>query len=297
MKKFLSLLLIFSILLASVPAGALAASSDYLIVTRDNAPIRTGPSEDDSIVARCSKGDLLETTGSTLNWRLNHWYKVRYNGSTRYIYSGNVKEHQHDYAKYTYEGVRYAVCCDCGHATVTMTENAKVSKSTAQAMLPHISTGFGIAAADGPIPAGDVLGLIVASVGCLYAMTQPSKALVTEITQDLADYMKRSPRTCSVDSFYAVQRVNGNLIKENNECLTIPEAYARVRAGGDVWTEKQSTAEALAAVYSGGYYSEVDKDKCGYYYHYHLGSNVSNKVKSAGHIFYGASVAYGDRPH
>lgn len=88
MKKFLSLLLIFSILLASVPAGALAASSDYLIVTRDNAPIRTGPSEDDSIVARCSKGDLLETTGSTLNWRLNHWYKVRYNGSTRYIYSG-----------------------------------------------------------------------------------------------------------------------------------------------------------------------------------------------------------------
>ena len=301
MKKFISVLLAVCLAFTSLfPVSALADSKEYLVVTRDNAPIRTGPGEKNSVVARCQEGTMLETTGSTLNWYLNRWYKVLYKGESYYIFSGNVDKHEHDYEKYEYDGVKYAICPECGSATVTLTERAKISKADAYAIPNYVGVGLGLGALDGPLPAADVIGVAIAGLGILYSVTTPTKEVAIEITQDLAAYMNESPAVCSDDSFYWVTRSPAGLTKVDGKCLTIPEAYALIRAGCDVWTEYESTARTLAYIY-GSCYSEIDSNgyggpKPGYYYHYHLGADRKHKVTDAGHIFYGVSAVTGLRP-
>ena len=92
MRKLVSLVLVLCTLLTILPLNALAASKTYVIVTKDNAPIRSGAGEKYEVLARATKNTVIETTGTKLNLSLNAWYKLNVNGKTAYIYSGNVKK-------------------------------------------------------------------------------------------------------------------------------------------------------------------------------------------------------------
>lgn len=297
MKRLTSVFLVFCLLITTFPMTALADSDEHLVVTRDNAPIRRDKNEDASVVAYCDKGDVLETTGSVLNHWLNRWYKVRYNGSIYYIYSGNVRTSSHSYTKFTYDGVRYSVCTECGYAKVTLTSSAKISNSDANAIASGLSMGMVLV--DGPLPIGDFAALLTIALTAYIASSDLTKTVVTDITMDLVDFLDNYDyeRVCGIDSFYRVQRVSNGLKKIDNTCYNYAEAYAYVIGGGDVWTETYDAAAIVASFYPDGGYPEIDdNDKPGYYYHFHLGRDVHHKNKKAGHIFYGTSRGYGTRP-
>ena len=296
MKKITSVFLVICLLITTFPVTAFADSDEHLVVTRDHAPIRRDKSEDASVVAYCNKGDVLETTGSSLNHWLNRWYKVRYNGNIYYIYSGNVRTSSHSYTRFTYDGVKYSICTECGYAKVTLTSSATISHSDANAVASSLS--MGLVLVDGPLPIGDFAALLTIALTAYVATSDLTKTAVTDITLDLVDFLNDNDyeRVCSIDSFYQVLRLPTGLKKMSTTCYNYAEAYAYVLGGGDVWTETYDAAAKLAAFYPGGGYSEIDKDSPGYYYHFHLGSDRHNKNRRAGHIFYGTSYVYNARP-
>lgn len=298
LNRLTSVFLVLCLLITAFPITAFADDDDHLVVTRDHAPIRRGNNEDASVVAYCNKGDILETTGSSLNHWLNRWYKVRYNGDIYYIYSGNVRTSSHSYTRFTYEGVKYAVCTECGHANVTLTVSTKVSNSTAFSVASYLPVGLGYAAVDGPLPFGDLAFLLTIALTTYAASSSLNESVVMDLTMDLVDFLNDNDyeRVCSIDSFYQVLRVPNGLKKLSNTCYNYAEAYAYVLAGGDVWTETFDAAQKLAFFYPDGGYPEIDDDSPGYYYHFHFGRDVKHKNRKAGHIFYGTSYIYGTRP-
>lgn len=96
MKKLISILMIACLVLSMLPLQALAATPSYVEVTKANAALRSGKAEKYDIVARASKGTVLEVTDSQLNLYLHRWYKVRLNTpdgvKSAWIYDGNVKK-------------------------------------------------------------------------------------------------------------------------------------------------------------------------------------------------------------
>ena len=294
MKKMIAWIMALVMLVTCIPVAL--AEEGYVTVTRDNAPIRNDKYETGDVLVRVPYGALLKVLDTTRNMYLHKWYKVSYNGVTGYIYEDNVKKHSHDFCKYTYHGVTYSVCRTCAYCEVTVTGSATISKSSASAVAGYATAGAFSAAADGPLPFGDVLGILIVGIGTLYELTTPSKAMVTELVSSLDDYLERERYTCSNESFYRVVRKDGTLVKESNECIPMAAAYARVLAGKDVWTLERNAAKECARLY-GSYYSEVDKDQPGYWYHYHLGADAKHKNTKAGHIFYGTSVGYHEMPH
>ena len=188
------------------------------------------------------------------------------------------------------------MCPECGHATVTLTQSAEISYSKAEAVAGYVSLGVGMAASDGILPAGDVIGILVTGIGCLYAVTTPSATMVTELTRDLIDYMHDdTARSCNGESFYLVKRVYGDLYIVDPMCMTIPEAYAMVSAGRDVWVYSKKAAIACASLH-GTFYQQVDKNQPGYFWHCHMGTDDAHRDESFGHIFYGKSVVYNEFP-
>jgi hypothetical protein len=94
MKKIISTLLALILVLGCFPVSAFAAGNDetcavapyssnasLIEVTREGAPIRTGPGERYSTVVKCELGTVLEKTDTTINRYLNRWYKVTYRDS------------------------------------------------------------------------------------------------------------------------------------------------------------------------------------------------------------------------
>lgn len=92
MKRLLSILMVICLMVTMLPLNALAASKDYIEVTKDNAPLRSGKAEKYSVVARATKGTILKVIRSSYNGYLNKWYEVETASGSAYIYSGNVKE-------------------------------------------------------------------------------------------------------------------------------------------------------------------------------------------------------------
>ena len=106
-KKFLSMLLILSIVPSLITFPTFAASSPYETV-KDNVPIWSQPSKSSTKVRTVStQGTILYVVSSTTNSHGNLWYKLDDNN---WVYSGNVRAVvtcQHDYSG--------GICSTCKH--------------------------------------------------------------------------------------------------------------------------------------------------------------------------------------
>lgn len=285
MKKAISIILIAALLIAALPVQCFAASNTIpvlLEVTVDNAPIRAASNKNGKVIARCAKGSVLTCTGSCINSAGNRWYKVEYDDWYYYIYSGNVKTHTHTFEYIDYDGVSYRYC-DCGLVQVPTKTQAK----QAATMTPYLSAAVGVAALDGPVPLGDIIGVTIILVGSMltYGVT---KNVVTEVVEniDLSRYARSN--SCSTASYRAVSRAGGKLTYLDDACLNLGEAFVYTYfAGGDVYTQTYAAAEELAML-GGDHFTEIDKDKPDYYYHFHYGTK-NPRYTVGGHIFYGAT--------
>lgn len=291
-KRIVTLLMALVLFVGMVPAPIQAASTTYLEVTRDNAPIRAKSHDEGKIIDRCEKGVVLKSSGAFLNYKLNKWYKVEYQGKTRYIYSGNVKTHKHAYQNLNYDGVTYQIC-DCGKVNVKATTQIKSVQANA---IAGYASQYGSLAAtssalDGPIPAGDIIGLLILAYGAYVVSTgaiSRSAAHSISIDLDFDEYLKENRNVCSEASFRLVQRHKGsNLTYIGKQCYNAAQAYILARFGADVYTKYQPNAFLAASMHPKGCYSEIDKNQPNYYYHYHLGADKNSKT--GGHIFFGSS--------
>lgn len=316
MKKVLSMFLAFLMVLSLCPTQVYAVSVTKLEVIQNNAPIRRKANSEGEIATRCSVGSILESSGSLVNSRGNKWYKVNYNGSTCFIFSGNVKIHSHNYQSMTLDGITYKAC-DCGDVQVSYTvyEKEKVLKANA---LAGVATGFVLSQCGSTVVAPGVGNAIVAVLTIYAAYQVMSGSMTTEIATAIvkeltwSDYLWERRNVCSDTSFRMVKRDGWKLTYINDRCLSLPEAYVYVRyLCGDVYTEYASTALALASINKDGYVGpERDSDKPDYYYHFHMLAEsqleqvdklsaeiiinsmdgTCKRVKrTKGHIFYGAT--------
>ena len=294
--KFLSVLLVLALFVGMIPTPAFAASTTYLEVTRNNAPVRADKFDTGKVVERCAKGTVLKSTGTTWNWKGSKWHKVQLEGSSKtyYIYDGNVKTHKHSYKNtVTFDGVTYKIC-SCGYINVTATTQVKLKQGNAIALSASTygSLALGTSAADGLLPVGDAIGLVILAYGAYTMSTgqtiSSSKAYDIAIDLDFDEYLKQNRNTCSEASFRMVSRGTGkNLTYIGSTCYNAVQAYCLAVGGVDVYTRYMPNAMMAASFHPDGCYSEIDKNKPNYYYHYHLGADADHKV--GGHIFYGTS--------
>lgn len=294
MKKIISLLLVLCITMGVLPTSAFAAGNSYIEVTRENAPIRKEASGKADVVVRCKEGTVLSSTGSCRNWYLNKWYKVDLEGQTYYIYSGNVKIHEHNPTVLNINGICYSVC-KCGNVSVSANSEEQAAES--QTVLGAISMAISLMTMDGPLPIGDLIagGILIVSA-CLamdYAapLAEDLAAVLSEV--DFDNYLRnRDENTCPVGSFRRVVRFSGGLKYTDQYCMDIVEAYVYVRLiQGDVYTANEDDAMLLAAMHGSAI---MERDKAGpnkdittYFFHYHLGTGRESKA----HIFFGLNDA------
>lgn len=289
MKKIthiLAFVLILAISISAFPVMAFADHNEFLEVLVDGAPIRNKDSEKGTVVAKCFKGAVLESTGSTINKYLHKWYKVRYDGSTYYIYSDNVKKHAHNYQALKIEDVNFKICKNCGDIAGNNTKSSTYKEYVSYAALV-------LPALDGPIPVGDILAALLATYAgttLLHSATPSITNLVEQVKEiDFSEYLrKRESNNCSYSSFRRVIRFPGGLKYLDDKCMDVAEAFIWVAAfQGDVYTADEDAALILAAMSPWGATCERDKDKVSYFYHYHLCLSVNRTQK--GHVFFGTN--------
>ena len=290
MKKFLSVFLSLVLLINILPLGAAMADTQYVEVTADSAPIRDDYYETGSVLYWASRGGMLKVVKTKTNMYFNKWYYVEYDTGYScgrgWIYSGNIKEHSHNYQTYNYNGNKFGVCTKCGTVSIERTRTVEMSRADAfVAALPAAGVAAG---ADGPIPAGDVVAVVILGLALLELGQTPSTYQIQEWAEsvDIADYV-REDNTCSIESFYKVQRA-GNLVKIDNRCMNAFQAFLCSRfLGYDVWTMDPQAAVLCASMNGGRFFGpERDANKADYYYHYHYGTDHQHKDTET-HVFFG----------
>lgn len=288
MKKIVSILLTVVLVLTCIPTVALADASSLIEVTKDNAPIRATPYQEGTIITKCKKGAVLEYEGYTINQRLHRWYEVKWNGQKGYIYSGNVEKHEHSYQTLTtINDLTIKICNGCGDCYANGSKY-EIKEGNALILAAPLEASLGLAAVDGPLPIGDVVGLILAVTAiCVYSdVAVPSaKEFASTITEaDIIQDLLIKKTVCTPYNYHLVQRYSGGLKYLSPYCMDIYEAMAvGVLLGMDVYTESEDSAMMLALAFDGSAIAERDKDQLSYFYHYHYG--VDRKVKA--HVFFG----------
>lgn len=152
MKRMISLLLILGVLLSLLPVSAFAEQSmDYFVIEvgKENAPVRTAPYSDASVIKYLSVGDLLYSTRSKTNLHGNLWFEVIWaDGSGEktgraWIYSGNIIEHRHTYSVASSEEGDLSFC-RCGDANFFAKGPSDINVAVAPA-LPDMAIGLSAA--------------------------------------------------------------------------------------------------------------------------------------------------------
>lgn len=297
-KKIIPIFLIVVIIATSIPFTSSAASVKYFNVTK-SCTIRSGPGEKYSSVGKVSKDSVVTATAQNKNQYGNIWYKIKWgNNRTGYIWSGNTANHKHSYKQQTYRGITFKTCKN-NCSKIVVVKSTSIKLKNAQALAAIAPTAGTIAIADGPVPVGDIVAVAYTAIA-YYLITNKqmtatkAKEIVTET--DFDEYIKKRKNVCGDDSFRFVLRKNGNLYYQSSTCLDLMEAYIAARyLNRDVYTKYQTNATQLATMHvaacanentRGTYYFEIDKNKPGYFYHYHL---KVNGQKLPVHIFYGKS--------
>lgn len=280
--RMLAIALVFAMVVSACPLPVFANQNEYLEIVIDNAPIRNDCYATSDVIARCTKGAVLESSGTTLNMYHNKWFKVKYEGQTYYIYSKNVKTHSHNYQSMTIENIKLKICSNCGNIE---SEDRKSSTYNEYVGLAAMA----LPAIDGPIPVGDILAAILVSYSVSkisQEMVPVSADIIEQIRKvDFSEYLKkRNENICTPYSFRRVARFSGGLKYLDSQCMDYAEAYIWVAVfQGDVYTTSEDAALILAAMSPKGSICERDKDKVSYFYHYHLSSDRSEKA----HVFFG----------
>lgn len=283
-----------------IPVQAAETSQNFVDVRVYNAPLRVGPEKSADAIAYTYDGRVLTVVDEITNQYGNLWYEVAWeavpgDGTTAYIFSGNVSEHSHAYACQEVEGIEFSFC-KCGDVYIEESSYMEISMANTL-VLGASATAGATSMADGPLPVGDLIGIILlAGAWCLdYTGAIPTDLQKITTDADFMDYLKDNAEICTNENFRMVKRVNGLLQVIGNSCLNIPQAYIYSRyCKGDVWTRDYATALECAA-FNGTYFGpEVDKNAEGYYYHFHYGNDHTDCV--GGHIFYGAGQFTGCLP-
>lgn len=316
-KTSVSFLLIVALLVVFLPdvrVNVQAQEKKFVDVVVSDAPLKSSAYKYTDIVARTYSGRVLTVVNEISNEYGHVWYEVAWenepgDGNTAYIYSGNVKEHEHSYQNKEVEGVEYSYC-ECGDVYVKETSQVKFSNADTL-VLGATATAGATSMVDGPLPVGDLVGLVlVAGTWCLlYSGAIPTELQEVTTDKDFSDYIKENGDTCSDTNFRIVVREGKELVKASDYCLTIPQAYVYARyCKGDVWTPDETGVVALACAKLNGDYigPEVDKNQPSYYYHYHFlaeptqteeGQETTQGHKTVGgHVFYGKGVFTGCIP-
>lgn len=291
MKKLLSLLISLVLIINTISMSVAFAETKYVEVTEASAPIRNDCYDTGNVLYWVPRGTMLEVLDSTYNWYLRQWYKVSYDTGysccVGWIWSGNVIEHKHNYVKYNYNGNTFGVCEKCKTISVERVSTVKLNKADAlAAAIPLAATA---AAADGPIPVGDIAAVFILGLAYLELGREASYTQIREMVGAIAidDYIRDS-NVCNNYSFYKVQRVSGGLIKIDNICMNVFQAFICSRyCGIDVWTHSQEAAVLCVDMNSSGWFGpERDNNKPDYYYHFHYGWDHNHQDVGT-HVFFG----------
>ncbi len=113
-KKLFFLLIAFVLVLGLIPAIGAAAATLYETNSSSVVPIWSSPSSSSDLVTEVpAKGYILRIRDSVTNSSGNLWYEIdsgSYGGKSiagKWVYSGNVKTHSHDYTG--------GICDKCGY--------------------------------------------------------------------------------------------------------------------------------------------------------------------------------------
>jgi hypothetical protein len=261
-------------------------------VTKNNAPLRTGPSEKESVAYRVPVGTVLEYSStcrsSTGLFNFNQWYVIEYNGNTYYLFSGNAEIHSHSWAEtLLYNDVTYQIC-NCGYVSVQNISQQKVGVMRSE-VAAALAVAGGLSAADGPLPFGEMAGavVLVAAMAVESSVTLSDTTYMDVVTDEaFSDYLKDNASQCSYYSFRRVIRVAGQLKYMDDYCLDAAQAYICARyLGIDVYTKSEDAALMMVATFFGSGICERDKDQTTYFYHYHLGTDRNIHT----HVFFGTN--------
>lgn len=117
MKKFFSLILAIVLFMNCFPMSGFAYTcSDYnqctangaeiYEVAKDDTPIRRESHNGGQIVAYAQKGQLISVKRTFTTLKLAKWAEIQLgDGSSLYVYYGNIQRHQHDFVTLAKNGV------------------------------------------------------------------------------------------------------------------------------------------------------------------------------------------------
>ena len=319
--RFISTILIFVLFMAGMPVSeANAATTIKIETTENNTKIYQSPVENVTVKGTCKKGSVLTcvetvkpvsstkfTISSLFSKRAKSTqaiacYKVSYETDNAcvygYIAAADAKIHKHNNRKIVTDIGTYYVCEKCGEVSVQTVKNASAKDAslammvlaTAKQMGPEL---YATAALDGPLPYGDIIAGTIVAVAVLKVVT-PSIS-TTEVTSlSFVNDLKSKASCSSKDIYYPVDRVDKKLVAHGDMCMSLGEAYVYMALGnGNIYTEKQSDAKALAMVFNKkDVYCEKDRNKPTYFYHYHIKNLDGQKIENENHIFFGTNKAY-----
>ena len=126
MKRIICIILTVLLVVGAFPVTAFADCKDYVVVKKDNAPVRTKADNDASVAIQCEEGTLLELVGKHYNWKLNKRSKVRIPSEDKilYIYFGNVKPIKYEITTLKVKGISYTICA-CGDISASTSSSDK----------------------------------------------------------------------------------------------------------------------------------------------------------------------------
>lgn len=246
--------------------------------------------EDSNAVRSLKKGTTLYITGQCSNKYNNVWYVV--NNGNEYVYGGNLKSHSHTMKDVKTEVGAFKVCKDCGYYTANTTTGTKLA-SVAMLAVPSLATygnsingavaaGAGVAAVDGPLPFGDIVAIGIVAGSLFYTSTKAIPTVAELVETATAEATGRQ----SDGPYRKVSRATGQNLKYiDNINMDIQTADLYILAGGDVYCKTYYDAFNLASKGGRQCYMEIDKNKTGYYYHFHIKDSNGKKLNC--HIFFG----------
>lgn len=317
--RFISTILIFVLFMAGMPVSeASAATTIKIETTENNAKIYQSSAENAEVKGTCQKGSVLTcveavkpvsstkfTFSSLFSKRAKStqsiaYYKVSYETDNAcvygYIAAADAKIHTHNNRKIVTDIGTYYVCEKCGEVSVQTVKNASTKDASLAMMVLAMAKQMGpelyaTAALDGPLPYGDIICGTIVAVAVLKTVAAPSIS-TTEVTSLSFVNDLKSKVSCSAkDIYYPVDRVDKKLVAHGDMCMSLGEAYVYMALGnGNIYTEKQNDAKALALVFSKEAYCEKDRNKRTYFYHYHIKNTNGKKVENENHIFFGTNM-------
>lgn len=318
--RFISILLTFALFVTCMPVNEAKAATTIKIETTNNTKIYQSPVENAAVKGTCKKGSVLTcvetvkpvsskfTLSSLFSKRAKStqsiaYYKVSYETDNEcvygYIVAADAKIHTHNNRKIVTDIGTYYVCEKCGEVSVQTVKNAS-AKDASLAMMVLASAKqigpelYAAAALDGPLPYGDIIAGTIVAVVVLKTVAASSISTTGVTSLSFVNDLKSKVSCSSKDVYYPVDRVNKKLVAHGDMCMSLGEAYVYMALGnGNIYTEKQSDAKALAMVFNKkDVYCEKDRNKPTYFYHYHIKNLDGQKIENENHIFFGTNKAY-----